>query len=168
MGARHPDKEMMKSWKHFDTSVKLCKQAHTAGKIARFKNLLEVLQTNFYKFEEDFEFYKDDIIKKTCKTVEAFNGMVTEEGIVKPSFTNNDAWSDEQMTRYVDTRDLLQDMLDDAVAGSVETKVTAKENVDLLVEDFKTECAIVESSIAKLKDEIEGHSDQRMAVNSSD
>ena len=69
------------------------------------------------------------------------------------------------MTRYVDIRDLLQDMLDDAAAGSVETKVTAKENVDLLVEDFKTECAIVESSIAKLKNEIEGHIDQRMAVN---
>ena len=165
MGARHPDKEMMKSWKHFDTSVKLCKQAHTAGKIARFKNLLDTLQTTFYKFEEDYEFYKDDTIKKTCKTLEAFNETVLEEGVEKPAFANNDAWSDEQMTRYVDTRDLLEDMLDDAAAGSVETKVTAKENVDLLVEDFKAECAVVESSIAKLKDEIEGHIDQRMAVN---
>ena len=65
--SRHPDKEMLKSWKHFDTSVKLCKQAHTANKIARFKNLLQTLETTFYKFEEDFELYKEDTIKKHAK-----------------------------------------------------------------------------------------------------
>ena len=161
---RHPDKEMMKSWKHFDTSVKLCKQAHTANKVARFKNLLATLETTFYKFEEDFEFYKEDTIKKTCKTEDAFNASVSEDGVERAAFTNNDAWSDLQMTRYVDTRDLLQDILDDADSWSKVTQVTAKESVDLLVEDFKSDCEIVETSITKLKDEIEGYSDQAMAI----
>ena len=34
-------------------SVKLCKQANTAGKTARYKALLDTLQTTYYKFEED-------------------------------------------------------------------------------------------------------------------
>ena len=89
--ARHPDKEMMKSWKHFDTSVKLCKQAHTANKVARYKNLLATLETTFYKFEEDFEFYKEDTIKKTCRTEDAFNASVSEDGVERAAFTNNDA-----------------------------------------------------------------------------
>ena len=164
--ARHPDKEMMKSWKHFDTSVKLCKQAHTANKVARYKNLLATLETTFYKFEEDFEFYKEDTIKKTCRTEDAFNASVSEDGVERAAFTNNDAWSDLQMTRYVDTRDLLQDILDDADSWSKVTQVTTKESVDLLVEDFKADCVIVESSITKLKDEIEGYEDHSMAINS--
>ena len=163
--SRYPDKEMMKSWKHFDTSVKLCKQAHTTGKIARFKNLLETLQTTYYKFEEDFELYKEDTIKKTCKTEGAFNAIVSEEGVEKPAFTNNDEWSDQQMMKYVDTRDLLQDTLDDLDNGSVETKVTTKDNVNLVVEEFKAECETVESSISKLKSEIEGQDEQGMAAN---
>ena len=65
--SRYPDKEMLKSWRNFDTSVKLCKQAHTAEKVARFKNLLDTLQTTFYKYDEDFGAYKDDTIKKTLK-----------------------------------------------------------------------------------------------------
>ena len=98
MGTRHPDKDMTKSWKHFDTSVKLCKQAHTAGKVARFKGLLETLQTTYYKFEEDFEVYKQDTIGKTCKTETAFNAEIEEDGEQKPAYPYNDAWCEDQMT----------------------------------------------------------------------
>ena len=163
-GKRHPDKEMTKSCKHFDTSVKLCKQAHTAGKVARFKGLLETLQTTYYKFEEDFEVYKQDTIVKTCKTETAFNAEIEEDGEQKPAFPYNDAWCEDQMTRYVDVRDLLEDALDAAAKATEEPKAT-KDDVNLVVEEFKSECKRIVVSVKKLKDEIEGHDDEQMAVN---
>ena len=165
MGSRHPDKEMIKSWRNFDTSVKLCMQAHTAGKVARFPTLIETLQTTFYKFDEDFGSYKDETIKKTCKTEVAFNATITEDDNEVPAFPNNDAWNEDQMSRYVEARDLLQDTLDEANTGSIEVKVTTKEDVNLVVEEFKADCERVETSISKLKDEIESHVDQKMPAN---
>ena len=168
MGARYPDKEMLKSWKGFDTSVKLCKQANTAGKTARYKALLDTLQTTFYKFEEDYEFYKTDAIKKVCKTEEAFNAVVEEDGAQVPVYPNNDAWSDVQMMRYVDTRDLLQDVLDAAPTDSSDKGVAAvKDDVNLIVEDFKSECQRIIDSITKLKREIDGYDDHEMAASAA-
>ena len=161
---RHPDKEMVKSWKHFDTSVKLCKQAHTAEKVSRFKGLLETLQTTFYKFEEDFEFYKQDTIVKTCKTETAFNADIEEEGEPRPAFPHNDAWSSDQMTRYVDIRDLLEDALEAAERSTEEPEAT-KDEVNLVVEEFKAECKGIVASVSKLKLEIENHGDKQMAAN---
>ena len=95
----HGHQEMLKSWKGFDTSVKLCRQANSAGKTARYKSLLETLQTTYYKFEEDYEFYKNDAIKKIFKTEDAFNANVDEDGVEVAACPNNDAWSDVQMMR---------------------------------------------------------------------
>ena len=53
--SRHPDKDMQKSYKSFDTTVKLC------------------------KFEEDFDLYRSDTIQKTCKTEAAFNAIIESE-----------------------------------------------------------------------------------------
>ena len=39
---------MIKSWKSFETSLKLANQAQQAGKIARFKGLLNTLETCYY------------------------------------------------------------------------------------------------------------------------
>ena len=162
--SRHPDKDMQKSHKGFDTSVKLCKHAHTAGKTARFKALLETLQTNYYKFEEDFDLYKSDTIQKTCKTETAFNAIIESEGEQVPVFPQNDAWLDAQLNIYVVIRDLLQDILD-AASEPVEAKAVLKEDVNLVVEDFKAECERVHNSIIKLKSEIESSADQNMAPN---
>ena len=162
--SRHPDKDMQKSYKGFDTSVKLCKHAHTAGKTARFKALLETLQTNYYKFEEDFDLYKSDTIQKTCKTETAFNAIIESEGEQVPVFPQNDAWLDAQLNIYVVIRDLLQDILD-AASEPVEAKAVLKEDVNLVVEDFKAECERVHNSIIKLKSEIESSADQNMAPN---
>ena len=168
MGTRHPDKEMLKSWKGFDTSVKLCRQANTAGKTARYKNLLETVQTTYYKFEEDYELYKVDAIKKIFKTEDAFNANVDEDGVQVAACPNNDAWSDVQMMRYVDTRDLLQDILDAAHTDSSDKGVAAvKDDVNLIVEDFKSECQRVIDSITKLKREIESYDDHEMAASAA-
>ena len=78
MGTRNLDKEMLKSQRNFSTTVKLCKDAHAGNKKARFLGLLSSLQTTFFKFEEDFALYKDDIIKKVAKTETAFNEITVE------------------------------------------------------------------------------------------
>ena len=73
MGTRNLDKEMLKSLRNFTTTVKLCKDAHSGNKLARFKDLLNSLQTSFTKLDDDFALYKDDIIKKVVKIETAFN-----------------------------------------------------------------------------------------------
>ena len=83
--SRHPDINMIKSWKSFETSLKLANQAQQAGKIARFKGLLNTLETCYYKFEEDFEFYKQDIIEK-CGSLAAFNAVTTKDGVDIPAY----------------------------------------------------------------------------------
>ena len=159
--ARHPDKEMLKSWKSFDTSVKLAKQAHNAGKTARFRGLLNTLETCYYKFEEDFEFYKQDAIEK-CGTVDAFNSTVEKDGVNAPLYSKNDSWAEQEMVRYVEVRDLLEDILDQGTVNVSENAVSVKENVNLAVEMFKTECTAVRSSTEKLKAEIEAYEDKMM------
>ena len=171
-GVRHPDREMMKSWSNFDTSVKLAKQANTAGKIARFKGLLEALQTTYYRFNEDFNFYKEDIIRKICKTEEAFNALVdvedgTDDGESAPAFPQNDAWCEAQLLKYVETRDLLEDRLDKEVEDATEAEEIkpATLDVNMVVEEYKADCSRVQASISKLKAEIENHADRDMAAN---
>ena len=112
IGTRNFDEEMLKSLRNFTTTVKLCKDAHSGNKLARFKGLLSSLQTSFTKFDEDFALYKDDIIKKVAKTETAFNAVTSEEGIETPAYENNDKWADEQ--EFVETRDLLEEVLDAA------------------------------------------------------
>ena len=52
--SRYPDKEMLKSWGSFDTTVKLCKNAHSQQTAKRYENLLKTLETTYYKFDEDW------------------------------------------------------------------------------------------------------------------
>ena len=111
MGTRYPEKEMMISWRSFECIVKLSKQAHTRGKVARYKGLLSTLETTFYKFYRDYGAYKEDTIKKVCSTEEAFNATTDEEGVEVPVYPCNDVWCGNQMTIYEDVTDLLQDAM---------------------------------------------------------
>ena len=101
---------------------------------------------------------------KTCKNETAFSAEIEEDGEQKPAYPYNDAWCEDQMTRYVDVRDLLEDALDAAAKATEEPKAT-KDDVNLVVEEFKSECKRIVVSVMKLKDEIEGHDDEQMAVN---
>ena len=71
--ARFPDREMKSSWGKFDTTIKLCLNAHNKGSTARYLGLLNTLETSFFKFDEDWRHFKEDTIKKTCKTDEALS-----------------------------------------------------------------------------------------------
>ena len=92
MSTRNLDKELLKSSRTFSTTVKLCEDAVNQAKISRYKGLLSSLETVYTKLDEDFALYKDDLIKKVCKTEAAFNSDVDE-------YSNNDQWSEKQFEK---------------------------------------------------------------------
>ena len=166
--SRYPDKEMLKSWGSFDTTVKLCKNAHGQQTVKRFENLLKTLETTYYKFDEDWRLYKDDTIKKTCKTEEAFNGETEVDGESVPSFQHNDKWADKQMECYIVTRELLQDVLDQqAPGGGAEDTAQPGVDAEFAVSVIKADIKSLGESIEKLKLEIEGHEDHQMPVSTA-
>ena len=85
------EREMFKSWGSFDTAIKLVKNAVSKKQTRRYSALIDTVTTAFYKFDEDFRFYKEEVIKKECKTEEAFNAMITEDGTSIPAYPYNDA-----------------------------------------------------------------------------
>ena len=153
--SRYPDKEMLKSWGSFDTTVKLCKNAYSQQTVKRYENLLKTLETTYYKFDEDWRLYKDDTIKKTCKTEDAFNGY-SDDGV--PIFQHNDKWAENQLAVYIDTQELLQEILDQQATGGG-SENTSKHGVDaeFAVSVIKADMKSLGESIEKLKLEIEGH-----------
>ena len=156
MSVRHPEKAMLDSWGAFDTTIKLSNQALTAVKTARFKKLSDQLDENFFKFDRDWRTYKADTILKTCKTEEAFNEQKEDEGteVSAPAFHHNDSWADNQMTRYSDILDKLQEGLEALQVQPVEEK-PAQANVDLLVMVVKSELATLEGDIKRLEGDIQ-------------
>ena len=58
----------------------------------------------------------------------------------------------------------MEDALEATAKATEEPKAT-KDNVNLVLEEFKSECKRIVVSVKKLKDEIEGHDDEQMAVN---
>ena len=66
--SRNPEKEVSKSWGSFDTTVRLCDHALKKKNTNRYKNLLETLDSAYYKFDEEWRLYKDDMLKKVCKS----------------------------------------------------------------------------------------------------
>ena len=147
---------MLDSWGAFDTTIKLSNQALTAVKTARFKKLSDQLDENFFKFDRDWRTYKADTILKTCKTEEAFNEQKEDEGteVSAPAFHHNDSWADNQMTRYSDILDKLQEGLEALQVQPVEEK-PAQANVDLLVMVVKSELATLEGDIKRLEGDIQ-------------
>ena len=140
---------MLKSLRNFTTTVKW-------SKLARFKGLLSSLHTTFTKFDENFALYKDDIIKKVAKTETAFNEVTSEEGIETPDYEYNDKWAEEQFTKFVETRDLLEDVLDAANKPATEEKSV---DAELAVDSVRAEFKSLESSVAKLESEIGSYQD---------
>ena len=49
--SRNPELDMTKSWGSFDTTVKLCINAHNKNNTARYIGLLTTLESSFYKYD---------------------------------------------------------------------------------------------------------------------
>ena len=156
---------MMNSYSEFSTSLKLCKEAKKGNKVTKFIKLLDTMKTSFYKFCSDFEAYKRDVIKSTCKTEVAFNNITKVEEIEAPDFPYNDAWSDDQFSKYVETRDLLEDSLEQGQTPAV-TSPEVTVDVDLVVEEIRGGLERITSSISGLKAEIDSLEDHQVPANS--
>ena len=163
--SHYPEKEVSKYWGAFDTSIKLCKHAHSKGTIQRFKSLLSTLETSYFRFDEEWRIYKRDVIKNKCSTEEAFNAVNDVEGISTPAYEYNVLWSETQFERYVTTRDLLQDMLDVQNSGG-ETAADKTENcsydVEFAVNEISSDMQSIQSSVSKLKLDIISFDDKTM------
>ena len=143
------EQEMLKSWGNFDTTLKLLLSAQKKKQTRRYKALIDSIDTAFFKFDEDFRVYKTEVINKECNTLEAFNATITDEGATIPAYPHNDDWMDKELTRYIDTKDLLQDELDNS--GTVD--------IEFAIEEIKVEIDSVKSAVTKLAEDISGFED---------
>ena len=163
--SRYPEKEVSKYWGAFDTSIKLCKHAHSKGTIQRFKSLLSTLETSYFRFDEEWRTYKEEIIKNKCSTEVAFNAVNDIEGVTTPAYKYNDSWSELQFERYVTTRDLLQDMLEEQNNGGETAKIVTENcsyDVEFAVNEISSDMLSIQSSVSKLKLDIVSFEDKTM------
>ena len=154
----------MKTWGAFDTTLKLCRNAHEKTNTKRYRGLLNTLEKTYYEFDAEWRMYKEDVMKKNCKTEADFNA--DEEGV--PLFKYNDSWSEKQFILYVDVRDTLEDCLEEQIT-SANIVQNAAENksvydADFVIDEIKTDMQNIKSSVMKLKSEIEGSADSVMTV----
>ena len=154
IGTRNLDKELLKSHRNFTTTLKLCNEAVKGNKVSRYQGLISSLQTTFTKLDEDFAIYKDDIVKKVCKTETAFNAVNQEEGEEVIAFPNNDKWAEEQFNKYVEARDLLETALD-TCAKELNLGQSQSVDAELAVDDVMSEFTSIEPAVAKITDEID-------------
>ena len=94
MGARNPERELMKQKVAFENHVKLAESALKSVKTTAKKllNMVTDLKGAYFQLVEGFYFYKADVIDRECKTEDAFNRK-DEHGA--DNYTYNDTWSDE-------------------------------------------------------------------------
>ena len=164
--SRHPERDMLKSWGGFDTTLKLCKNAHDKSSVKRYRGLLDTLKQTYYDFDSDWRLYKEETVKKSCKTEEAFNAVEETEGNSLPAFKHNDGWSESQLLRYVEMRDLLEDSLDEQThAQEVLSKAADKSyDADFAIDEVRSDMKSLENSISKLVAEINSYDDETMPV----
>ena len=160
---------MTKSWGSFDTTVKLCINAHNKSNTARYNGLLTTLESSFYKYDELWRIYKEETIKKFCKTEEEFNSLGQGENGNSPAYKYNDSWADRQFNRYVDIRDMLQEVLDQSAdaENTVEKTESTTLNADFLVNEIKSDMITINGSITNLKAEIDNYDEEQIPVSTS-
>ena len=154
--SRIQTKAMLDSWRAFDTAIKLSTQALAANKVKKYKNLSQLVHENFFKYDKDYWNYKADTIEKSAKSEETFNGVSIDEqtGEEVPNYPYNDSWSDNQMTRYSDMMEKLEDAIEENQTNLDTIEQKPQENIDLLVSVAKSEFSAIETSVKKLDDEI--------------
>ena len=146
---------MLKHKVAFETHAKLAKSALKSDKSTAKKllNMVIEMKSAYFMLVESFHFYKADVIERECKTETEFNGK-EENG--SDSFPHNDTWSDEQMTRYIEITEALEEKIEEL--GKVEA-IPAPENVveekfDYLSTEIESEKAYLKQSIDSFVDEV--------------
>ena len=148
MGARNPEKELLKNFGSFDTCVNLVESAlkSTKTKTKKLYELKTKLESLFYSLDEAFRLYKADAINKDAKTDEAFNGTVSETDN-SPAFPHNDSWYKEQFEKYIEKTEDVEEKIEalEEASGKVvhEDKPAeiVQENVDHVVTEVQSQKA---------------------------
>ena len=112
---------MLDSWGAFDTAIKLSEQALAQNKVKKFSNLSQLVHENFFKYDKDYRNYKSDTIEKSAGSENMFNGTTVDDhtGENVPNFPYNDAWANNQMSRYSDTMEKLEDGIESNKSNQV-------------------------------------------------
>ena len=110
--SRNPKRDLSKSFGAFEIHMKLVEHAlqSTKTKAKKLEDLKDKLEAAFLKFDEDFRFYRADVIEKECQTLEAFNAVSGENP--EPNFPQNDAWSEKMMMAYIATTEDIEEKID--------------------------------------------------------
>ena len=152
MGAKNPEKELMKNFGKFDTCVNLVDSALFSAK-TKPKKLYELkakLETLLYSFDEAYRVYKADGIAKEAETEEAFNAS--------PTFSKKDSWFDrfiektESIEEKIDTLEELQ--VQDKAAPEAKPAEIAQENVNHIETEVKSEKGSLGQSLTGFVDEV--------------
>ena len=157
MGARNPERELMKQKVAFETHVKLAESALKSAKTTAKKLLIMVteLKGAYFQLVESFHFYKTDVITKECKTEVAFNGKDENQS---DNYSHNDTWSDAQMAKYIEITETIEDKIEE-LSKNEEKPVEAphvEEKVDILVTEIESEKASLLLSIDAFVEEVNG------------
>ena len=162
--SRYPDKELTKSFGSFETSVKLCQHALTNNSSKRYSALLSTLESSFNRCDEEWRLYKEEMMKKGDLTEDLFNKVEEVDGLQKPCYKYNDAWSNKVFEQYVTTRDLLLDELYKQPTREEKNQAAdSSYDVEFSVQEINSDMQSIQSSISKLKADIIGHEDRSMA-----
>ena len=161
MGARNPEKELLKQKISFETVVKLCENAIKSDKSTckRLMNLDNDLKSSYFLLAEAFQFYKSDVIARDCKTEEAFNGK-DDDG--NDSFVHNDTWADARMAKYIEITETLEEKIDAFEQPStpknieqnvIEPKLEPK--VDVICSEIESEKSVLTQSVESFVKEVD-------------
>ena len=111
--------------------------------MSRYKNLLQLVNENYFKLDKDWRIYKEDVITHVHKTEETFNEVSIEDDVEVPAVIINDKWADKQMDIFADMIDKLEEALSKEKSIE-EDKEVEKIDVDLLVVDIKAQFSTTE------------------------
>ena len=156
MGARNPEREMLKQKVSFETIVKLCESAIKSDKTTckRLTNLDKDLKSSYFLLAEAFQFYKSDVIARDCKTEDAFNG---KDSGGNDSFEHNDTWADEKMAKYIDITEQLEVKIDafeqPSTPKNTEKKIEPK--VDVIGSEINNERTVLTQSVESFITEVD-------------
>ena len=158
-------KAMMDSWGAFDTSVKLAEQALALNKTKKYEGLKQLVHENYFKFDKDFRNYKSDIIEKQARTEANFNGSSVDEqtGESLVNYQHNDQWAIEQMGRYSDTMENLDDGIESVQINVAATK-SSQSSINLLATVANAEFTSIENSVKKLQGNIQAISESSITM----
>ena len=161
MGARNPEKELLKNFGSFDTCVNLVDSALKSAK-TKPKKLYELkakLESLFYSLDEAFRLYRADAITKDAKNEEAFNGKVSETD-ASPSYPHNDSWYKEQFDKYIKKAEDVEEKIDELEEAlgkaipEVKPAEIVQEKVDHIVTEVQSEKASLGQSIESFIEEV--------------